>query len=277
MKKGIRDNMGLKFVIALSAWIALLMVAGTVFVARLIVDSRERDVVARAREMGTVLAKATIDRIVAGDLIGLNLLAEDVVRSPDIVSVIFTNPDGLAITGVRASFNRRIPGVQEIIDRLKTEDVQKIAAAVRGELAPIETAVDIMLDGTRLGQVRLSFSRAVICSGTASVVLLLLGTSVVIVLTLSALTYFMVRKMIVAPTRAAETVATRIAQGDLTQHVRVSTSDEIGGLGRGLNGMIAGLKDMIGSIRDAARRLEAVSSDVAGVSANIAAASAIQS
>jgi methyl-accepting chemotaxis protein len=277
MKKGIREYMGLKFVITLSAWIALLMAAGTVFAVRLIVDSRERDVRARAREMGTVLAKATIDQIVAGDLIALNILVEDVVRSPDIVCILFTNPDGLAITGARASFNRRNPDVQKIIERLKTEDVQRIAAAVREELAPLETAVDILLDGTRLGQVRISFSREAVRSGTTSVVLLLLGTSVVIVLTLSALTYFMVDRMIVAPTRAAEAVATRIARGDLTEHVRVSTSDEIGSLGRGLNGMIAGLKDMIGSVRDAARRLETVSSDVAGVSANIAAASAVQS
>ena len=276
-QKGIRNSMGLKFVIALSSWIALLMLVGTIFVARFIVNNQERDVRARARDMGGLLGKATIDRIIAGDLIGLNILVEDVAKSPDIVSVIFTNTNGLPITSARASFNQRNPAVKAIIERLKTEDVQKLSAAVRGGLDPIETAVDIMLEGAKLGEVRLSFSRATVRSGTVAVVLLLLATSLVIVLSLSVLMYFMVRKMIVVPTRAAQAVATKIAEGDLTQHVRVSTNDEIGALGRGLNGMIIGLKGMIGSVRDAARRLEGVSTDVAGVSANVTAASTVQS
>jgi len=277
MQKGIRENMGLKFVFTFSALIALLMLVGTLFVARFIVNNREQDIRARAGEMGVVLGKATIDRIIAGDLIGLNILVEDIVKSPDIVAIIFMNMNGLPITSARASFNQHNPAVRDVVARLKTEDVQKLSAAVHGELEPVETTVDIMLDGTKLGAVRLSFSRETIRSGTVTVVLLLLGTSLVIVLTLSALMYFMVGKMIVVPTRAAEFVATKVAAGDLTQHVHVSTNDEIGSLGRGLNSMIIGLKGMIGSVRDAAHRLETVTSDIAGVSANVMAASTVQS
>ena len=277
MKKGIRESVGLKFVIALSSCIALLMLAGTIVVARVMMSSQEKGVRARAQEMGVILGKASMDRIIAGDLIGLNILVEDVVKSPDIVAIVFANANGLPITSARASFNRRNPAVKDMIDRLKTEDVQAIASAVRRELDPIECAVDILLDGTKLGEVRLSFSSATIRSGAVSIVLLLLGTSLVIVLALSALIYLMVKKMIVMPACAAEIVATKIAGGDLTQHVRVSTYDEIGTLGRGLNSMIVGLKGMIEGIRDAAQRLRTVSSDVAGVSTNVIAASTVQS
>jgi methyl-accepting chemotaxis protein len=277
MLRGIRGSMGLKIVSALSACIALLMLAGTILVANVLVNGREREIRARAQEMGGILGKASIDRIVAGDLIGLNILVEDVVKSPDIVAIVFLNANGLPLTSARASFNQRNPAVKALIERLKTDDVQLLASALRRELEPLESAVDILLSGAKLGEVRVFYAAAMIRSGVVSVVLLLTGTSLIMLLVLSAITYVMVRTMIVAPIRAAESVATRIAEGDLTRRMSVSADDEIGALGRGLNGMIVGLNGMIGGLRDAGRRLRTVASDVAGVSANVAAASTVQS
>ena len=132
------------------------------------------------------------------------------------------------------------------------------------------------LGGTKLAEVHLAFSRADARERAAKVVLLLLGTSVVIVLSISALVYFMTRRMITAPTSAAEAVASAIAAGDLTQNVRVSTIDEIGNLGRGLNRMVIGLKGMIGNIRGSSEQLVLVSGEVTDVAVNVSAASKVQ-
>jgi methyl-accepting chemotaxis protein len=154
--------------------------------------------------------------------------------------------------------------------------VKRLLAAVRKELNPIEVSVDVALGGTKLATIHLDFSRAEVRANVTKVVLLLVATGVLIVLTLSVLVYIMVGRMIVAPTAAAEAVASSISSGDLSKNVKVSTVDEIGNLGRGLNRMIIGLKGILGSTRTSAAKFATVSVEVAGVAANVAAASKVQ-
>lgn len=276
LKDRVRGNMGLKFAVTLSGWIIALMVAGTFFIAQMMLGAQERALAVRGKEVGTVLAKAALDRIASGDVLGLNLLVGDVVQGEGIQAVVVTGTDGVPMTSAHASFNVSDRDVKAVVDAEKGEDVRRIQAALRQTLEPVEASVDVTLGGTRLGVIHLAFSRAEIRGNAARIVLLLAGTSVVIVLTLAVLVYLMADRLIAVPTRAAEAVATRIAEGDLTQSVRVSTIDEIGSLGRGLNRMIIGLKDMIGSVRAAAEKVQAVSGEVVGVSANVTAASRVQ-
>ncbi|MHB8846531.1 MAG: hypothetical protein ACYC7L_17490 [Nitrospirota bacterium] len=56
IKDRIKASMGLKFVAALSGWIILLMLAGTFFVARMLIGAQEHALEARGREVGAVLA-----------------------------------------------------------------------------------------------------------------------------------------------------------------------------------------------------------------------------
>jgi methyl-accepting chemotaxis protein len=277
IKDRIRKSMGMKFVAALSVWVIVLMMAGTFFVARMMVTFQERSLEARGREVGAVLAKAALDRLASSDILGLNLLVGDVVQGKDILAIVFTGTDGTPLTSAHASFNAEDPGVQKVLAAEKSEDVKRLLAAVRQELDPIEASVDVSLGGTKLAAIYLAFSRAEIRGNAANIVLLLAATSLVTVLTISTLVYFMVRRMIAAPTAAADAVATSIAAGDLTQSVRVSTVDEIGNLGRGINRMIISLKGMVGSVRESSGKLETVSGEVAGVASNIGAASRVQS
>ncbi|MBS1127686.1 MAG: methyl-accepting chemotaxis sensory transducer [Nitrospirae bacterium] len=277
IKDRIRKSMGMKFVATLSVWVIVLMMAGTFIVARMMIAFQERSLEARGREIGAVLAKAALDRLASSDILGLNLLVGDVVQGRDILAVVFTGTDGAPLTSAHASFNAEDPGVKKVLAAEKSEDVKRLLAAVRQELDPVEASVDVSLGGTRLAAIHLAFSRAEIRGNAANIVLLLAATSLVTVLTISTLVYFMVRRMIAAPTAEAEAVATSIAAGDLTQNVRVNTVDEIGELGRGLNQMVIGLKEMVGSVRESSGKLETVSGEVAGVAANIGDASRVQS
>jgi len=276
-KDRIKKSMGLKFVVALCGWVIILMMAGTFFVARMMLAAQERSLEARGREVGSVMAKAALDRLASSDILGLNLLVGDVVQGKDILAIVFTGTDGTPLTSVRASFNNEDPGVQKVLAAEKSENVKRVLDAVRQELEPVEVRVDVSLGGTKLAVIHLAFSRSEIRANAANIVLLLAATSLIIILTISGLVYFMVRRMIAAPTAAAEAVATSIAAGDLTKAVRVSTVDEIGDLGRGLNRMIIGLKEMVGSVRASSGKLEAVSAEVAGVAANVGAAGRVQS
>ena len=276
LKDRIKASMGLKFVVALSGWIAVLMLLGTVIVARMFLDNQYRALEDRGREVGAVLAKAALDRVASSDILGLNLLVGDVVQGRDILAIVVTDSNGAPLTSARASFNEQDAGVKKVLAGDKSGDVKQVLAAVRKELGPVEVSVDISLGGTRLAVIHLAFSRADVRAGARKVVLLLAATGLVIALTLSGLVYVMVGRMIVAPTVAAEAVATSVSAGDLTKNVRVSTVDEIGDLGRGLNRMIIGLKGIIGSVRTAAAKFATVSVEVTGVAANVAAASRVQ-
>ena len=277
IKDRIGKSMGVKFVAALSVWVIVLMMAGTFIVARMMIAFQERSLEGRGREVGAVLAKAALDRLASSDILGLNLLVGDVVQGRDILAIVFTGTDGTPLTSAHASFNTEDPGVKKVLAAEKSGDVKRLLAAVRQELDPVEASVDVSLGGTKLAAIHLAFSRAEIRGNATKIVLLLAATSLATVLTISTLVYFMVRRMIAAPTAAAEAVATSIAAGDLTQSVRVSTVDEIGNLGRGLNRMIISLKEMVGSVRESSGKLETVSGEVAGVAANIGVASRVQS
>ena len=276
LKDTIKSSMGLKLVITLSGWVLLLMLLGTVFVARMLTDYQYQAMENRGREIGTILAKSAVDRFIAGDLIGLNMLVEDVVKSRDMISLIFLKVDGTPLTSARASFNAENAEVQSLMTAERTEDVLKLSSAIRRELSPVEVSVDVLLQGTRLGEIRLAFSRADVRANAIKVVLLLMSTALLIVLSIAALVHFMARRMIAAPTSAAEAVASAIAAGDLTQRVQVSTIDEIGNLGRGLNRMAMGLKGMIGNIRGSSEQLVMVSGEVTDVAASVSAASQVQ-
>jgi len=223
-----------------------------------------------------VLGKAIIDRLVSNDLVALNMLVEDVVKSPEILYVIIENNDGRPLTSARASFNRRNEVISAIFDAAKTDDINLLTEAIHRELAPVEVSVNILIERTKLGQVRMAFSRSQVKANILKIVMLLLGTSVLIIVILAALTYYMIRRMIVLPTRTAETVASNIAAGDLTQSFRVSTMDEIGMLGRGLNRMIVGLKGMIENIREAAQKTDTVGQEVKAISTGISTGSKVQ-
>jgi methyl-accepting chemotaxis protein len=277
VKDRIKASMGLKFVAALSGWVIILMLAGTFFVAQMLISSQERALEARGREVGAVLAKAALDRIASSDILGLNLLVGDVVQGKDILAVVFTGTDGVPLTSAHASFNVQDSRLKNVLAAEKSEDVKKLLAAIRRELTPVEVSVDVTLGGTKLAVIHLAFSREEIRGNAVRIVMLLIGTSIVIVLTIAVLVYVMAKRMITAPTATVEDVAARVSAGDLTQNVRVSTVDEIGNLGRSLNRMIIGLKGMVGSVRESSGKLEAVSGEVAGVASNVSAASTVQS
>lgn len=272
----IKASMGLKFLIAETAVIAALMVMGTTFCTWMILKYQYGNTEDRGREIGSVLGKAVADRLVGSDYLGINMLVEDVVKLPDVLSVVVTGMNGVPVTSARAGFNQSDTAVKSVFAEEKTENVDKLSAALRRKHAPLEVSVDIVLTGTKIGEVRMAFSRSRIRANAWMVALLLLGTSVLIIAALSSVVHVMVRRMVVAPSSAAESVASNVAAGDLTQQVNVRSTDEIGMLGQGLNRMILGLKGMINNVRDAARKTESIWGQVKEISTEITAGSKTQ-
>ena len=107
LKDAIKSSMGLKLVITLSGWIIVLMLAGTFFVGRMMLDTQERHSRQRGRDVGAVLAKAALDR----DSVGRHPRPEPPRggrgQGKDILAVVFTNTRGRTAHQRARKFQRR--------------------------------------------------------------------------------------------------------------------------------------------------------------------------
>jgi methyl-accepting chemotaxis protein len=273
MRDSINASMGLKFMFALIGAITVLMVAGTFFVAHMLKDGQYRALETRGREIGQLLGKAGTDALLHRDIPVLDGLVAETVQSPDVLYTYVADPSNVILNNASVSFNRAHPDMKELLAQGKNEDTAALAVRVDEKLDPIEVQVDVKTGDTRIGMVRMGFSRTAVRKNAWNVVWLLLGTSALIVGALALMLNLMVRNMIVLPTKEAVDAASNIAAGDLSQNVRVRSNDEMGMLGRGLNLMTAGLKGMIESVRVAAHKIAEIWGEVKGTSQEITAGS----
>ncbi|HEY6011801.1 MAG TPA: methyl-accepting chemotaxis protein, partial [Nitrospirota bacterium] len=272
----IRASMGTKFLLGVTAVITVLMIMGTAFCSLMILKYQYGSMEERGRELGGIMGRAVGDRIAQNDYPGINALAEDVEKLPDVLAVVVVGANGAPLTSVRSSFNQNDPIVKALLAEEKTDNVDKLSSALRRKITPIEVSSEILFNGTKIGEVRIAFSREKMKSNAWMVAILLFGTSILISSSLSAVVQYMVRRMVVVPSRDARDVAADVASGNLTHEVQVRSTDEIGVLGRDLNRMIAGLKGMIDNVRDAARKTESIWGQVKEISTEIASGSKTQ-
>ncbi len=269
LKEKIRQRMGLKFAVALTGVIFALMMVGTVFVSRMLLEDQYRHLETRGRELGGFLGKTAVDYVLFKEYLKIDDLVSFAIKSQDVLYSYVSDATGKALNNFYSSFNTNDDNVRLLLSEKKTEDVVVMAGMLKEKLGIIEVSVNIDLEGSRICTVVIGFTKSGVRKDIGKVAALLFGTSIGIVLVLAALAYFMVRRMIVSPTEEAVAAASNIAAGDLTQSVKVRSNDELGSLGRGLNRMIIGLKGMIGNAQEAVQNVGAVSSRVEGISGKI--------
>lgn len=80
-------------------------------------------------------------------------------------------------------------------------------------------------------------------------------------------------RAITRPVSSMVSLAQRVAEGDLTQKLEVTTHDEIGDLGTAINTMVENLKRLIGEISDSSRMLGSATTELQNSGVQAAAAS----
>jgi methyl-accepting chemotaxis protein len=269
-------SVGLKFMAMLTALISVLMVTGTVFVGRIMMQAQERALETRGKEMGLFLGRAGAGPLIQKDRVALDELVAEAIKSQDMLYTYVSDSENSILNNSYVSFNRSRPEVMEFLGQEKSDSMTVLAARAREKLDPVEIRVDVRSGSARLGAVTMGFSRSAVRKEALEVILLLIGTSLLIVASISVMIYVMARKMIVTPMTEAVNVVSSIASGDLSQSVRVRSADEIGMLGTGLNSMIMGLKGMIENVRSAARKTDRVWREAQGMSSEITKGSTAQ-
>ncbi|HTF99624.1 MAG TPA: methyl-accepting chemotaxis protein [Nitrospirota bacterium] len=280
MKSALTDrlaaSMGLKLMVAMIGIVSLLMVLGTAFVAHIIAQGQYNALETRGRELSQFLGRAGTDPLLHKDILALDGLVVEAIKTQDVLYTYVSDASGAIVNNAFTSFNRSRSDVMHFLDEEGSTDMSVLAVHARDRLHPVEVRSDIRIGSTVIGTVTMGFSRMSIRKETINIVLLLLTTSLLIIAATAWMIYILARKLIVLPTTEAVNVATNIASGDLTQSIRVSSNDEIGQLGRGLNRMIIGLKSMIVNVREAATKNDAVWRGVRETSAAVTSGSRTQ-
>lgn len=269
LKERVGASMGLKFVVTMTGVISVLMLLGTIFVSRMMLENQYRTLERRGQELGLFIGKTVADSILYKDIITIDELVSVAVKSRDVLYIHIADASGMVLSTPRASFNPENPDIALLLVKEKSGKVAILAAKVKKRLHVFEVPVDIVVRGAKRGVVTLAFLTDEIRADIVKIAALLLGTSIGIVLALALVVYGMARRMIVVPTQEAVDIAMNIASGDLTRSVRVKSVDELGMLGRGLNRMIVGLKGMVLSVQKTAGEARTVSDQVTEISENI--------
>src|SRR5512143_3894001 len=81
LKEKFGASMGLKLVVVITGVILVLMVLGTLFVARIMTADQYRHIETRGKDLGLFLGKAVTEPILHKDMIKLGSLVADAVKS----------------------------------------------------------------------------------------------------------------------------------------------------------------------------------------------------
>ncbi len=143
--------------------------------------------------------------------------------------------------------------------------VQQVTGVFQSRLAEAQRATE---DQINLGR---SEVEQVVTETRNSVVIVLVVTVVV-----GLMFAVFIQRSITTPLAEFVRVVERVGQGDLTQQITVSRSDELGDLGRSLAGMVQGLKDVAAQTRVAAEELNTAMAEILASTQQQAASTAEQ-
>lgn len=107
----------------------------------------------------------------------------------------------------------------------------------------------------------LEVPHSVITAKTTSLSMILGMATLIILCIVGVLVMVFVRRFI-EPIVTMQVLATRVAQGDLTQKAEITSKDEIGLLAQGFNVMLSNLKELIGQVQENAERVAAASDEL---------------
>ena len=144
---------------------------------------------------------------------------------------------------------------------------QKALQEHAGALAAYLQTIDRLLEASE--QSSLAAADAMIAG--ASRAQWISAIAVAVVVALSALFGWLLRRSIVQPLREASEAAATVARGDLTVRVQTGRSDEIGQLLTALNKMVESLHYVVTEVRDSGESIHVASSEVAAGNTDLSA------
>jgi len=182
------------------------------------------------------------------------MLLNSKATDEDIIWIGLVNPEGKCM----ASTDPVLKGeflTEQLFDR-KVLEFDKVAKRDIPYLKNVfEVSVPLVVFDKKAALLRVHFSRANIIKEVNKVVILIMLIAISALILGTIVYLFVVHNMIIRSLSTAKDAATKIASGDLTQEVNITSKDELGELSISFNTLIKGLTDMVLKISNTAEKV----------------------
>jgi methyl-accepting chemotaxis protein len=146
---------------------------------------------------------------------------------------------------------RREKGLDAALEIVRTDKGKKAMDGIRGLVAEMQT------EENKLLKQRADDSKSSARTTTSTI---LIGSLLAFVL--MGISAMFIQRSITVPLGRFVEFVDRVGKGDLTRQTEITTSDEVGKLGEGINDMVAGLKGLSGQILTVAETMNAATAEI---------------
>jgi len=198
----------------------------------------------KANSLTSMLSSISVQYVVNYDLSALEIFVKETVKDKEIAFAEYYDTDGKSLTS----------------DIMKAPaDTSRLLVYQRGIVGG---------DGRSLGMVKLGFETDELEQILHRSVTIMVG-SLAVILGLLAFGQALIVNSVTRPMNDAITVAKRVADGDLTQQIRVKSRDETGQLLRALKDMLDKLTGIVSGVRRTTESITSAAQQVAAGNSNL--------
>ncbi|NKW91509.1 response regulator [Rhodobacteraceae bacterium R_SAG9] len=252
---GLGRRMTLYFGLMIGAFVSTLIYLNTITQLEL-VHTRFSE---RSDSLGILIQEVTLPYLFEGRPAELDIIYQELMRQPDILSLKFIDPEGFLLVNGSSDSNALFLGRVE--DGLVTEAVATETTHIRNVDGRIQVAVPAIYGNVNYGTIRFDLDGTAANREVNLVLRRNLMFGVFFTLTGILLSIWISRRL-TEPLARLNSATERAAKGNLNQSIVIRTNDEVESLADSFNLMLGNLRAWVKSLEDTQTKLEISSDDL---------------
>jgi two-component system, cell cycle sensor histidine kinase and response regulator CckA len=222
----------------------------------------EKALTNKALSFATNIAKRNENALIMSGSTKMNTVYSELITDEDIIYTIIKDDSGKILTTQFESINFKWPELKNILPLLSRDsNLSDIIETIKRHVAVKEISIPIMIGTDTMGSVSIGMSRQNINNQIARTALFVIILNLIAACVLGAVLFTTSKKTIMDPIIELGHAASRLAKGDLSTQVKITSQGEIQMLVNSFNQMAENLQkttvskdyvnDIIGSMVDA--------------------------
>ncbi|WP_299421654.1 response regulator [uncultured Shimia sp.] len=252
---GLGRRMTLYFGLMIGAFVSTLIYLNTITQLEL-VHTRFSE---RSDSLGILIQEVTLPYLFEGRPAELDIIYQELMRQPDILSLRFIDPEGFLLVNGSSEGNALFLGRVE--DPLVNEAVASETTHIRNLAGRIQVAVPAIYGNVNYGTIRFDLDGTAANQEVNLVLRRNLMFGVFFTLTGILLSIWISRRL-TEPLARLNSATERAAKGNLNQSIVIRTNDEVESLADSFNLMLGNLRAWVKSLEDTQTKLEISSDDL---------------
>jgi methyl-accepting chemotaxis protein len=266
----LRSSIRFKFLFITTVVLLVATVIGTGLIVLNEQNTLDHFLADKGHSLGTYIANISKDPILLKDSIQLDAIVSEASKDADVVYALVQDTDGTFLTTPMASFNSKLAEVNQIVAMPQLDGNTKlIHEAIKKTGLASELAQEIRIDANVQGKVLIGLSKARIRIQLVKTIFFVLGVNIIVALVMGTILFIASKRLILTPVARLCEMTSRVANGDLSYTIDVTSRDELGILAASLNNMVGSLNHMVRQVNTATDELNTITGNLAGASGKV--------